>query len=158
MDTVTNEYVFTKKFFSSSSSSEAVSRGNPYSSGDGTIRQQEVEANTTTTTGMASNNTHQSNKINHNNNNNHNNSSGGGGMETFDKIFARTLSLLLEQLENYLFNCYDCLALLLSDKNRTRQSTYYAPQTTIACPRHILSSCHHATMATIENGYGCTIT
>jgi len=38
------------------------------------------------------------------------------GADAFKGIFARTLSLILEQLENYLFNCYDCLGLLLMIK------------------------------------------
>mmetsp|Transcript_59268 Transcript_59268/g.70721 ORF Transcript_59268/g.70721 Transcript_59268/m.70721 type:complete len:575 (+) Transcript_59268:2-1726(+) len=38
------------------------------------------------------------------------------GDDTFHMIFSRTLSLILEQLENYLFNCYDCLGLLLMIK------------------------------------------
>lgn len=33
-----------------------------------------------------------------------------------NRIFSRVLSLVLEQLENYLFNCYDCLGLLLMIK------------------------------------------
>ena len=39
------------------------------------------------------------------------------GPEAFDGIFQRTLNLLLEQLENYLFNCFDCLGLLLMIKS-----------------------------------------
>jgi len=38
------------------------------------------------------------------------------GAEAFEGIFNRTFNLLLEQLENYLFNCYDCLGLLLMIK------------------------------------------
>lgn len=38
------------------------------------------------------------------------------GADAFKGIFGRTLSLILEQLENYLFNCYDCLGLLLMIK------------------------------------------
>jgi len=38
------------------------------------------------------------------------------GPDTFQPIFGRTLNLILEQLENYLFNCYDCLGLLLMIK------------------------------------------
>jgi hypothetical protein len=38
------------------------------------------------------------------------------GPDAFQGIFGRTLSLILEQLENYLFNCYDCLGLLLMIK------------------------------------------
>lgn len=38
------------------------------------------------------------------------------GPQAFDGIFQRTLNLLLEQLENYLFNCFDCLGLLLMIK------------------------------------------
>ena len=38
------------------------------------------------------------------------------GLETFNAIFARTLSLCLENLENYLFNCYDAIGLLLMIK------------------------------------------
>ena len=33
--------------------------------------------------------------------------------ETFNRIFGRTLSLILEFLENYLLNCYDAIGLLL---------------------------------------------
>jgi hypothetical protein len=33
--------------------------------------------------------------------------------ESFNKIFGRTLSLILEFLENYLLNCYDAIGLLL---------------------------------------------
>ena len=33
--------------------------------------------------------------------------------ETFNKMFGRTLSLVLEFLENYLLNCYDAIGLLL---------------------------------------------
>ena len=33
--------------------------------------------------------------------------------ETFNKMFGRTLSLILEFLENYLLNCYDAIGLLL---------------------------------------------
>ena len=36
--------------------------------------------------------------------------------DTFNKIFGRTLSLLLENLENYLLNCYDAVGLLLMIK------------------------------------------
>mmetsp|Transcript_21025 Transcript_21025/g.25528 ORF Transcript_21025/g.25528 Transcript_21025/m.25528 type:complete len:393 (+) Transcript_21025:150-1328(+) len=36
--------------------------------------------------------------------------------DIFNQIFARTLSLCLEQLENYLYNCYDITALLLMIK------------------------------------------
>ena len=38
------------------------------------------------------------------------------GPNTLPAILHRTLNLLLEQLENYLFNCYDCLGLLLMIK------------------------------------------
>ena len=38
------------------------------------------------------------------------------GQEAFHFIFNKTLSLLLEQVENYLFNCYDCLAIILMIK------------------------------------------
>ncbi len=38
------------------------------------------------------------------------------GTEVFHAIFQRTLSAVLEQMENYLFNCYDCLAVLLMIK------------------------------------------
>ena len=38
------------------------------------------------------------------------------GPDAFLGIFGRTLSLILEQLENYLFNYYDCLGLLLMIK------------------------------------------
>jgi len=38
------------------------------------------------------------------------------GSDVVIATFSRTLSLLLEQLENYLFNCYDCLGLLLMIK------------------------------------------
>mmetsp|Transcript_27317 Transcript_27317/g.41118 ORF Transcript_27317/g.41118 Transcript_27317/m.41118 type:complete len:817 (+) Transcript_27317:132-2582(+) len=38
------------------------------------------------------------------------------GAKAFDGIFQRTFNLLLEQLENYLFNCFDCLGLLLMIK------------------------------------------
>jgi hypothetical protein len=38
------------------------------------------------------------------------------GTEVFHAIFQRTLSAVLEQIENYLFNCYDCLAVLLMIK------------------------------------------
>jgi hypothetical protein len=38
------------------------------------------------------------------------------GADAFKGIFGGTLSLILEQLENYLFNCYDCLGLLLMIK------------------------------------------
>jgi len=38
------------------------------------------------------------------------------GLETFNAIFAKTLSLCLENLENYLFNCYDAIGLLLMIK------------------------------------------
>lgn len=38
------------------------------------------------------------------------------GTEEFHAIFQRTLSAVLEQIENYLFNCYDCLAVLLMIK------------------------------------------
>ncbi|CAM9116209.1 unnamed protein product [Discosporangium mesarthrocarpum] len=40
----------------------------------------------------------------------------GHSQNTFNQIFARTLSLCLEQLENYLFTCYDCIGLLLMIK------------------------------------------
>lgn len=36
-----------------------------------------------------------------------------GTKETFNKMFSRTLSLILEFLENYLLNCYDAIGLLL---------------------------------------------
>jgi len=36
--------------------------------------------------------------------------------DTFNKIFGRTLSLLLENLENYMLNCYDAVGLLLMIK------------------------------------------
>jgi len=36
--------------------------------------------------------------------------------EIFNQIFAKTLSLCLENLENYLYNCYDVVALLLMIK------------------------------------------
>lgn len=36
--------------------------------------------------------------------------------EVFHAIFHRTMSSVLEQMENYLFNCYDCLAVLLMIK------------------------------------------
>jgi len=78
MDSVTNEFVFTKKFFSSEIRTK--------SNSDATSGTSEVEINESR------------------------------DRNTFDQIFARTLSLLLEQLENYLFNCYDCLALLLMIK------------------------------------------
>jgi len=39
-----------------------------------------------------------------------------GGKKAFHKVLARTLSLVLEQVENYLFGCYDCLGLLLMIK------------------------------------------
>ena len=38
------------------------------------------------------------------------------GREVFRKIFSRTLSLILETTENYLFNCYDSIGLLLMIK------------------------------------------
>lgn len=38
------------------------------------------------------------------------------GPDAFQGILERTLSLILEQLENYLFNYYDCLGLLLMIK------------------------------------------
>jgi hypothetical protein len=38
------------------------------------------------------------------------------GQEAFGEMFGRTLSLVLEQLENYLFNCHDCLGILLMIK------------------------------------------
>lgn len=38
------------------------------------------------------------------------------GLDTFTAIFAKTLSLCLENLENYLFNCYDAIGLLLMIK------------------------------------------
>ena len=38
------------------------------------------------------------------------------GQEAFNVVFNKTLSLLLEQIENYLFNCYDCLGILLMIK------------------------------------------
>lgn len=38
------------------------------------------------------------------------------GPDAFQPIFGRTLNLILEQLENCLFNCYDCLGLLLMIK------------------------------------------
>lgn len=37
----------------------------------------------------------------------------GKAGETFNAVFARTLSLCLENLENHLFNCYDAVGLLL---------------------------------------------
>jgi len=40
----------------------------------------------------------------------------GKGGETFNAVFARTLSLCLENLENHLFNCYDAIGLLLMIK------------------------------------------
>lgn len=39
-----------------------------------------------------------------------------GARETFNRIFGRTLSMLLEALENYLLNCYDAIGLLLMIK------------------------------------------
>jgi len=36
--------------------------------------------------------------------------------DTFNKIFGRTLSLILENLENYLLNCYDAVGILLMIK------------------------------------------
>lgn len=36
--------------------------------------------------------------------------------DTFNKIFGRTLSLILEYLENYLLNCHDVISLLLMIK------------------------------------------
>jgi hypothetical protein len=36
--------------------------------------------------------------------------------DTFNQIFGRTISLLLENLENYLFSCYDAIGLLLMIK------------------------------------------
>lgn len=38
------------------------------------------------------------------------------GPHAFEGIYKRTLHLLLEQLENYLFNCFDCIGLLLMIK------------------------------------------
>ena len=38
------------------------------------------------------------------------------GPDAFGPIFARTLSLVLEQLENYLFNCHDAIGILLMIK------------------------------------------
>ena len=38
------------------------------------------------------------------------------GPDAFESIFGKTLSLILEQLENYLFQCYDALGLLLMIK------------------------------------------
>ena len=35
------------------------------------------------------------------------------GKSAYNRVLSRTLSLVLEQIENYLFNCYDCLTLLL---------------------------------------------
>ena len=40
----------------------------------------------------------------------------GKATETFNAVFARTLSLCLENLENHLFNCYDAIGLLLMIK------------------------------------------
>lgn len=40
----------------------------------------------------------------------------GKGAETFNAVFARTLSLCLENLENHLFGCYDAIGLLLMIK------------------------------------------
>ncbi|CAM9108563.1 unnamed protein product [Choristocarpus tenellus] len=40
----------------------------------------------------------------------------GQSQDTFNQIFAQTLSLCLENLENYLFTCYDCIGLLLMIK------------------------------------------
>lgn len=39
-----------------------------------------------------------------------------GARETYNRIFGRTLSMLLEALENYLLNCYDAIGLLLMIK------------------------------------------
>ena len=39
-----------------------------------------------------------------------------GATETFNAVFARTLSLCLENLENHLFGCYDAIGLLLMIK------------------------------------------
>ena len=39
-----------------------------------------------------------------------------GARETFNRIFGRTLSMLLEALENYLLNCFDAIGLLLMIK------------------------------------------
>ena len=36
--------------------------------------------------------------------------------ETFNQIFAKTVSLVLENLENHLFNCHDAIGLLLMIK------------------------------------------
>merc|ERR1740139_386108 len=41
---------------------------------------------------------------------------GDSGRDAFSGIFSRTLSLVLEQLETYLFTCYDALGLLLMIK------------------------------------------
>jgi vacuolar protein sorting-associated protein 52 len=41
---------------------------------------------------------------------------GPKGAEAFNAVFARTLSLCLENLENYLFSCYDAIGLLLMIK------------------------------------------
>lgn len=38
------------------------------------------------------------------------------GVDMFDGIFGKTMNLILEQVENYLFNCYDCIGLLLMIK------------------------------------------
>lgn len=41
------------------------------------------------------------------------------GLDTFNQIFAKTLSLCLENLENYLFQCFDAIGLLLMIKVST---------------------------------------
>ena len=38
--------------------------------------------------------------------------------ETFNRIFGRTLSLVLENMENYLLNCFDAVGLLIMIKVR----------------------------------------
>lgn len=40
----------------------------------------------------------------------------GQSLETFNQIFARTLSLCIENLESYLSTCCDCIGLLLMIK------------------------------------------
>jgi len=41
---------------------------------------------------------------------------GDRSFDTFNQIFSRTISLILENLENYLFGCFDALGLLLMIK------------------------------------------
>lgn len=40
----------------------------------------------------------------------------GQSQETFNQIFAKTLSLCLENLESYLLTCHDCIGILLMIK------------------------------------------